>query len=290
MTESVNHNVERRIPPIPHDHSRHDRLLVTRYAADDAYPGESEEARELVASCGECAALAADIRSLMTATAALPPARRRRDFRLSHEQAGRLRGTFVERLVRRLAAPEPSSVRPLAGVAVSIGLVLAVIGAGLPLPAPAALPASPGMGEVEGFGNQPLQRDSSAVDDPDEGEAPEAEATFGTRTQSAAGTPAAAPQEAAPGAEPGEGAAGQPEPGAEPGDGVIDEPREPGSEPAPEEPAEPEGESGALYASAEPDPVRMLLVYGGLGLALASLAVLLLSWLATRSARDPLLR
>jgi hypothetical protein len=45
-----------------------------------------------------------------------------------------------------------------------------------------------------------------------------------------------------------------------------------------------------VSASAQPDLMRTLLVYGGLAFALASLAVLLLSWLARRRTQDPLLR
>ncbi len=111
------------------EHRRHDRLLVARFAADDSYPGEIESAKALVASCTECAALVGDIRLLSTAVAAIPTPRRPRDFRLTAEQADRLRGSWLERLMRRLAAPSSAMLRPVAGVAMSIGLVLAVVGA-----------------------------------------------------------------------------------------------------------------------------------------------------------------
>jgi hypothetical protein len=125
---------------IPTDHARHDRLIVTRFAADDAYPTEIDEARELVGTCPECARLADDIRLLMSATSELPAPSRPRDFRLSREQAENLRGSFLERLLRPLAAPRLGVLRPVAGVAMSLGLALAVAGVALPAPLPAGEP------------------------------------------------------------------------------------------------------------------------------------------------------
>jgi hypothetical protein len=127
---------------IPTDHARHDRLIVTRFAGDDAYPTEIDEARELVGTCPECARLAEDIRVLMSATSELPAPRRPRDFRLSREQAESLRGSFLERLLRPLAAPRLGLLRPLAGVAMSLGLALVVAGVALPAPLPAGEPAT----------------------------------------------------------------------------------------------------------------------------------------------------
>ena len=125
---------------LSNDHSRHDRLLVTRFAAQDAYPTEVAEAQALVQHCADCAALAADMRVLMQTTAELPPTPRPRDFRLTAEQADELRGSAFERFLRRLAAPRLSVLQPVAGVALSFGLVLAVIGvAAQPMATPASL-------------------------------------------------------------------------------------------------------------------------------------------------------
>lgn len=110
------------------DHRRHDRLLIARFAAGDAYPTEIDEARELVDSCSDCAALAEDIRSLSLSLARLPDAKRTRDFRLTPEQAERLHGNWLERLMRTLAAPGFAMLRPVAGVAMSIGLALVIVG------------------------------------------------------------------------------------------------------------------------------------------------------------------
>ena len=125
------------------DHRRHDRLLVARLAGGDAYPGELSEARSLVVSCPDCAALAEDIRALSHAVGQLPAMPRARDFRLSAEQAEQVRGSRLERLMRRLSGPGWGTVRPLAGVAISIGLVLSVIGA-MPFGTPAGGPPRDG--------------------------------------------------------------------------------------------------------------------------------------------------
>ena len=133
MNDGVTGNVtSRRSSPISRDHAHHDQLLVARHAAEDAYAGEEAQARALLETCTDCAALADDIRLLSRATAALPAPRRQRDFRISAEQADSLRGTFFERLLRRLAAPGLAALRPVAGVALSLGIVLAVAGAALP--------------------------------------------------------------------------------------------------------------------------------------------------------------
>jgi hypothetical protein len=113
-------------------HAHHDRLLVARHAGDDAYPGESEQARAQVERCPDCATLADDIRTLSAATGALGAPPRTRDFRITAEQGQRLRGTTFERFLRRLAGPGLAQARPLAGVAMSIGLVLAIVGAAMP--------------------------------------------------------------------------------------------------------------------------------------------------------------
>jgi hypothetical protein len=121
-------------PRIPSDHARHDRLLVARFAADDAFPTELVEGRGLVETCTECAALAADIRFIRTVAAELPAPARPRDFRLSVDQAEQLRGSPIDRLLRRLTAPGLSSLRPVAAGVMSLGLALAVVGAALPTP------------------------------------------------------------------------------------------------------------------------------------------------------------
>ncbi|MDP8905172.1 MAG: hypothetical protein M3N29_07640 [Chloroflexota bacterium] len=234
------------------EHNGHDRLLVARFASEDAAASELDQARRLVASCPDCAALAGDIRLLSNAIGRLPAPPRQRDFRLSREQAAALRGSWFDRFLGRLAAPGTSALRPLAGVAMSIGLALAVIGTGLPLPLaqPAAAPAE---------GGEPMTRMSKATP---------------------AGEPTAAAGEVAPAATAGTvTGVGVPEmspfagatPGAA-GDTTAGE-DEPYDSQATEQPA---------------DPVRLALVYGGVTIAALAFAVLLLAWYARRRTEDRL--
>jgi len=111
------------------EHELHDGALVARYAAGDSYPQERAEAARLVDNCDNCAALAADIRLISARTADLPHYKRPRDFRLTPEQADRLRGSWFDRFMRRFATPGWSIVRPLAAASLAIGLVLVVVGA-----------------------------------------------------------------------------------------------------------------------------------------------------------------
>jgi hypothetical protein len=114
------------------EHDRHDRVLLARFAAGDAYPSEQTEAQKLVDGCAECAALATDIRLIAARTADLPQVTRPRDFRISPEQADKLRGSWFDRVMRNFASPGWGVARPLAGAAMAIGLALVVVGA-LPL-------------------------------------------------------------------------------------------------------------------------------------------------------------
>ena len=130
-------------PPVP-AHATHDELLVARLAGgDDLDPREQAAAAQLVSSCPECGHLASDIAAISRAVAAerVPP--RRRDFRITPEQAAGLRGTAIQRLLRRLTLPStPGALRPLATGALSIGLVLVFVGSVVPGPGPEAEPVT----------------------------------------------------------------------------------------------------------------------------------------------------
>src|SRR3990170_8922370 len=127
---------------ITSDHRRHDRLLVARYAVGDAQFGQDHEAQDLIRRCSECAALADDIGRLSRAVGQLPAARRPRDFRLTAEQADKLRGSRLERWLRALTGSGWATVRPVAAVALSLGMVMSVVGVlpilGAATPAPAS--------------------------------------------------------------------------------------------------------------------------------------------------------
>jgi hypothetical protein len=246
---------------------------------DDAYPSEREDARQLVDSCPDCAALAADIRQLASATSQLPAAKRTRDFTITAEQAEKLSGSRLSRWLRGLTAPGWGALRPVAGAALSIGIVMVAVGVALPHPAPA---------------NQ----------------------TFGSNSPvTVQATPEGNPPPAAPGAG-GFELTPAPASGAEAtmqvtqlfpsatGDGVRAD--QPGAaldtEKATENPDS--AELNQAYAQSPPPvvggdnatPVRNgnttsdLLIYGGLLIALVSAALLGLAWFARRRFADPLLR
>ncbi len=125
------------------EHGHHDALLVARFAAGDAGSDELSAAQALVEHCSQCAALADDLRLVASSMRRLPQVARPRDFHLTPAQADRLRGGFVRRLLRALAAPRWTVARPLAGAAMALGIVLAVFGTTLSAYAPgsAGVPA-----------------------------------------------------------------------------------------------------------------------------------------------------
>lgn len=72
-------------------HGVHDLLLIAAYVGRDVTDAERDQAAALVAGCADCAALAADLGDVRVSLAALPPPARHRDFRLTREDAARLR-------------------------------------------------------------------------------------------------------------------------------------------------------------------------------------------------------
>ena len=110
------------------EHRRHDRLLVARFAVGDAAFGQDHEAADLVRRCNECAALAADVRAISGSVAKLPAAPRPRDFRLTADQAANLRGSRLDRGLRTITGSGWATVRPVAAVALSVGMVMSVVG------------------------------------------------------------------------------------------------------------------------------------------------------------------
>ena len=139
-------------------HAEHDPFAIAQLAADDLRPSERPRVERLAAECTECAALLDDLRSLTTATAALPamPAGlRSRDFRLTEADAARLRKGGWRRRFAGLRSPRFAFVQPL-GVAIST-LALAgllITGGGLPFlattSAPVSAPAPAGTGGADG--------------------------------------------------------------------------------------------------------------------------------------------
>jgi hypothetical protein len=242
------------------DHSQHDRLLIARFAGDDAYHSERADAERLVGSCSECAALAADIRLLALRTADVPAPRRPRDFRMSMEQAAAVRGSWFQRTMRRLAAPGLGTLRPVAGAAFAIGLTMTVAG---------ALPVS----TMSGGAAAPAQDGRVPVELPAASAAKE-------QHQPAASDMGVPGSEAVPDTAPLEGeigrAGGTPMPlsGEHEGSYADDD------------------TSGEVFVGplAEPAATSNRLLYIGLLIATGALAVLLLAVVARRRFGDPLLR
>ncbi len=120
---------DRNAMPPAADHQQHDALLVAQLAAGDALaPEQQAEAQRLVTSCGACAALATDLRAVSAAVAQEPVPPRRRDFRLSPEQAEQLSGNALTRFLRRLSLPSARAFQPAAAGVLSIGLLFVVAG------------------------------------------------------------------------------------------------------------------------------------------------------------------
>jgi hypothetical protein len=111
----------------PSEHLGHDQVLMARLAGNDLDPSERSTAEALRSACPECRQRHDDLLVLMRATSELPAPRRHRDFRLSPEQAAGLRGSWLDRVMERLAAPSLGVLQPLAGAAMALGLTLLVV-------------------------------------------------------------------------------------------------------------------------------------------------------------------
>ncbi|MFN8621784.1 MAG: hypothetical protein U0869_13715 [Chloroflexota bacterium] len=122
-------------------HETHDRLLVVRYAvADELAPDETATVADLIARCTECAALVDELRVVQHAVAVSPAPVRTRDFFLTPDQAEWLRPNPWQRFLSRFSAPRAATLRPLAGATLAIGIVL--VGASAVLPRTSSAPAS----------------------------------------------------------------------------------------------------------------------------------------------------
>jgi hypothetical protein len=135
----------RRLMPHLPDHVTHDPELIAAYAAGDAAGPALDQAADLVASCTECAELHRDLRAISTALPELPAAVRRRDFRLTPEQAAALRPAGWRGVLAAFAAPRFRLAAPLgAGLTAAglAGLLLASPGGLLPRATGEAEPGS----------------------------------------------------------------------------------------------------------------------------------------------------
>ena len=272
------------------DHRRHDRLLVTRHAMNDSYPGERDDAHQLITTCADCAALAADVRVIASSMKHLPASTRPRDFAISQEQAERLRGSRLTQLLRGLATPGWATLRPVAGVALSIGLVMAVVGSALPSYAPTATRENGGVDLM-----QASESPRDGAQPPHAGGAPLAPSAPAATSLPAEAASTHAPADVGPEFVP---TSRGDTPGAQPFAQATKDPtmenldsayiEEASAEPAAR--ADDEDNNPALTQTLPTDPTRNLLVYAGLAIAIISLALLVLAWSARRYFADPLLR
>ena len=114
--------VTTRRPTTPH--STHDLVLLAAAADRNADPGLRAAAEAQLATCQDCATLAADLRALAAGLGDLPATRPApRDMRLSVEQAARLRrGGLWRTLLRPFGAAGLPGLRPLAATLTTLGL------------------------------------------------------------------------------------------------------------------------------------------------------------------------
>jgi hypothetical protein len=112
-------------------HASHDTILVASLVDHSVVDRDRAAAEDLVASCGECAALHADLIALRTATRALPTPARPRDYQLTEADAARLRPGGWRRVVAAFGTTRDNFSRPLAIGLTTLGLAGLIV-AGLP--------------------------------------------------------------------------------------------------------------------------------------------------------------
>ena len=138
------------MPHVSEQHAQHDQLLVVSLAAGDLAGTERDRATSLIAQCPDCAGLHEDLVSIARATATLPAAARSRDFRISPEQAARLRPAGWRRFVAGFAGPQFALSRQLGIGLTTLGLAGLLVstlpsiqvGSGSAGASPAAMPAA----------------------------------------------------------------------------------------------------------------------------------------------------
>jgi hypothetical protein len=156
------------MPHLPDHQADHDPLLLAAYAAGDAEGEDLARARDLVATCDECAALHHDLRAIAAALPAVPAPARTRDFRLSPEQAASLRPAGWRRLLAPLAGPRFAFAAPLGGSLAALGLAGVLVAGAFSAPL-----AGTGGGAAREAGPQAAQGGAGATTDVQVGAPPE---------------------------------------------------------------------------------------------------------------------
>jgi len=120
---------------VPDRHTDHDVELVAASISDDLTAAEHATVTDLLAACSACRELAADLRALAAATAALPVPPRRRDYRITAEQAAQLRPAGVRGILVALGSRRFSFAAPLGTALATLGIVGLLVAA---IPGPLA--------------------------------------------------------------------------------------------------------------------------------------------------------
>ena len=115
------------------NHARHDLSLIAGHAAGDLSASQHLEADSVLASCTHCAEIRDDLVAIAAATRALPAlATAPRDFRLTNEQAARLRrGSWLRTLLRPFGTTR-SVVRPVAAAFTTLGIAGLFVATAMP--------------------------------------------------------------------------------------------------------------------------------------------------------------
>jgi hypothetical protein len=106
----------------PTPHAEHDLLLVAAVVDRDPTAADRLAAERQIATCPSCAELAADLRAIALAAAALPAAERTRDFTLRPQDAARLRPRGWQRLAAAFGAARLEVLRPLGAGLATVGV------------------------------------------------------------------------------------------------------------------------------------------------------------------------
>lgn len=250
------------MPHVSELHAQHDPILMVSLASGDLAPADRDLAQSLLATCDECAHLHEDVLAIARATAAIPPAVRTTDFRLTPEQAATLRPAGWRRFLAALTSPGQHVTRQLGVGLTTIGIAGLLIGtlpsislggnAASAPSAPAAAGAESGNGPAASRQNvlgpvaSPAASAGFAGGDTTAVDASGAPATGEIGVDSAAGSqePTRAYTDGAPGVKSSPGASAKAQ---APGTVAPDTGRELA---APGEPPSPEGPSGIVIASA----------------------------------------
>jgi hypothetical protein len=113
------------VQPTVSAHHLHDELLIARLAGDDVTAAERAAAVGLVETCAECAALASDLRAIISDMATLPAPPRPRDFRLTPADAARVR---PRGMLARIPLLRSRATAPRYGFAGALGAAMATLG------------------------------------------------------------------------------------------------------------------------------------------------------------------